>query len=130
MSKELLKQLKVGDKVWVELRVLQKMDKEGDIQLERYCYSGKDNMYLNHNNNFSLSNPTELSVRELCEWIKKKDVWGQGLALFGDGSGDIDFKYGFSSIQELTDMVRNLNEQRKEEIKKQIKELQNELNKL
>jgi len=133
MSKELLKQLKVGDKVWVEMELIETIDNDGDFEFIGNYHSGKYNAYLNHNNNFSLSNPNELSVRELCDWLKKKG-YGSGvnpIRLYYDYSGSSkDRKLEFSDLEELTEMVRNPNLQRKEEIKKQIEELKKELDKL
>ena len=194
MSKEILKQLKVGDKVWAEVYVISEMDKQGDIQVEGYSYEVKDSMFLNHTNNFSLSNPNEqlkrefkvgdwvvwegegegilkkggvykvigvdklvvtvstngsafsayytefslstpneLTVRELCEWIKDKGSYkvNNNIKLWDDCcGGSDDGVIDFNSLEHLTELVREPNFQRKEEIRKQIEELKKELNKL
>ena len=130
MSRDILKWVKVGDKVWAELKVLQEIDKEGDIQVEGYSYGGKENMYVNRNTNFSLSNPNELTVRELCEWMGKEGYGSvhNPIMLFQDEGGYIeDEGIEFDSLEQLTKLVREPNFQRKEEIKKQIEELQKEL---
>ena len=133
MSKELLKQLKEGDKVWVELEVVQEIDKEGDIQVGYFCNGGEGDVYLNEYNNFSLSNPNELSVRELCEWLKGKE-YSRGnncIELWDDCRGSYkDGAIHFHSLDQLTELVREPNAQRKEEIKKQIEELKQELKEL
>ena len=133
MSRDILKQLQVGDKVWIEVYVTHAIDKEGDIQVEGYSYGGKENMYVNRNTNFSLSNPNELTVKELCEWIEKKG-YGKGfdaIELYGDCSGGSrDGVIDFNNLETLTELVREPNFQRKEEIKKQIEELQKELKEL
>ena len=133
MSREILEQLKVGDKVWVEMELIETIDNDGDFEFIGNYHSGKYNAYLNHNNNFSLSNPNELTVRELCEWIHKKGYgdYGNPIELYYDCSGRS--KYGvldFNNLENLTKMVREDNTQRKEEIKKQIEELQKELKEL
>ena len=133
MSREILKQLKIGDKVWAEVYVISEMDKQGDIQVEGYSYEVKDSMYLNHNNNFSLSNPNELTVKELCEWLGKEGYGSvhNPIMLFQDEGGYIDDeKIEFDSLEHLTELVREPNFQRKEEIRKQIEELQKELKEL
>ena len=194
MSKELLKQLKEDDKVWVELEVVNPIDKQGDIRVEGYSYDGKEAMYLSDTNNFSLSNPNkqlerefkvgdwviwegedelsvkqgssykiaevdksivtietndrpfsayytnfslcnELTVRELCEFMEVNNILGE-LVIAGDGEGFVSISNSLNelslelSLEELTEMVRNPNTQRKEEIEKQIEELQKELNSL
>jgi hypothetical protein len=194
MSKELLKQLKVGDKVWVEMELIETIDNDGDFEFIGNYHSGKYNAYLNHNNNFSLSNPNEqlkrefkvgdwviwegedelsvkqgssykiaevdksivtietndrpfsayytnfslcneLTVRELCEFMEVNNILGE-LVIAGDGEGFVSISNSLNelslelSLEELTEMVRNPNTQRKEEIKKQIEELQKELNSL
>ena len=133
MSKELLNQLKVGDKVWVEMGVLHTIDQEGDVTFSRHSSLGHIGLLLNHENNFSLSNPNELTVRELCEWMKEKgygDVHNPIMLFQDEGGYTDDEEVGFENIEQLTEMVRNPNAQRKEEIKKQIEELQKELNSL
>ena len=129
MSKELLKQLKVGDKVWVRLEVSQTIDDEGDVTFKSRYSFGEDKVYINDTNNFSLSNPNELTVRELCEWIAVEDKHNDGLTLYSDGRGVLNYIHRFLNTEEATNVVRH-NTQRKEEIKKQIEELQNELNNL
>ena len=128
MSKELLKQLKVKDKVWAELEV-----SEEDVDVVTLIDYDADTFEITKNNNFSLSDPNELTVRELCEWIKGKG-YGDAcnpIELYNDFSGGSrDGVIDFNSLDQLTELVRNPNAQRKEEIKKQIEELQNELNKL
>jgi len=133
MSKELLEQLKRGGKVWVELEVIMEIDEEGDVQVQGYSCGRAESMFLDHSNNFSLSDPNELTVRELCEFIKKKgdgDV-DYSIELYNDFSGGSrDGVIHFYSLEELTELVRNPNALRKEEIKKQIEELQKELKEL
>ena len=134
MSKEILEQLKIGDKVWAEVYVISEMDKQGDIQVEGYSYEVKDSMFLNHTNNFSLSAQNELTVRELIEFVKEKG-YGNGdydaVLLYNDFSGGSrDGVIDFNSLDQLTKLVRDPNFQRKEEIRKQIEELEQELKKL
>ena len=134
MSREILKQLKVGDKVWVELDVIMEIDEEGDVQVQGYSCGRAESMFLDHSNNFSLSDPNELTVRELIEFVKEKG-YGNGdydaVLLYNDFSGGSrDGVIDFNSLDQLTKLVRDPNFQRKEEIKKQIEELQKELNNL
>ena len=83
--------------------------------------------------NFSLSNPNELTVRELCEFFGKKGygVHGNPIELYYDCSGcSQDEVIVFRNLDQLTELVRNPNAKRKEEIKKQIEELKKELKEL
>ena len=130
MSREILKQLQVGDKVWVEMEVRHTLDEDGDVAFNRDYSLGHSGILLNHNNNFSLSNPNELTVRELVEWMKEKDYGSvhNPIMLFQDEAGCTDDgEVDFDNIQHLTKLVRNPNSKRKEEIKKQIEDLQQEL---
>ena len=132
------KEIKVGD--WVvwegkdELLVKQgELYKVAEVDKSIVTVETKAGCLSAYYTNFSLYNPNELTVRELCEFIKKKgdgDV-DYSIELYNDFSGGSrDGVIHFYSLEELTELVRNPNALRKEEIKKQIEELQNELNNL
>ena len=133
------KEIKVGDWVVWEGKGEGILKKEGvykviEVDKAVVTVSKNGSAFSAYYTEFSLSNPNELTVRELCEWIKKIG-YGKGdydaFLLYDDFNGGFrDGVIGFHNLESLTELVRNPNAKRKEEIKKQIEELQKELNKL
>jgi hypothetical protein len=130
MSKELLKKLKVGDKVWVEL-VVDSIGEDRSYAILRDHVLG-DEIGMDYNSKFRVYNPNELSVREILNYLKNNKE--TGVQIYQDGQIYLDDAKGDSKELDLDGLqfeIRTSKEdKRKIEIKKQIEELQKELNSL